>query len=77
VAWTPPFWLRNLDLVREEYARASQREMTPDERFQLAAELMGFALDSLRRQAEEEHCSVSELLFRYEQATAGLRTRAA
>jgi len=50
--------------------------MSPEERFSLACELMAFALNSLRRQAEENGCSVSELLFRYEQATARLRARA-
>ena len=76
MAWTPSFWLRKLDLVREEYARASARESLPTERFRLACELMAFALNSLRRQAQEDGCRVSELLFRYEQATDWLRSRA-
>ena len=72
--WTPPIWLRRGDFLREEVPWA--REMSPEERFSLACELMAFALNSLRRQAEENGCSVSELLFRYEQATARLRARA-
>jgi len=77
MAWAPPFWLRRLDLVREEYAQAPEPEMTPEHRFRLASELMVFALSSLRRQAEEDGCSVSELLFMYERATARMRARAA
>jgi hypothetical protein len=69
VPWTSPLWLRKLDLVREEHARATSPELLPTERFRLACELMAFALNSLRRQAQEEGCRVSELLFRYEQAT--------
>jgi len=76
VAWTPPFWLRKLDLVHQEHAWTSPRESLPTERFRLACELMAFALNSLRRQAQEDGCRVSELLFRYEQATDWLRSRA-
>lgn len=76
MAWTPPFWLRKLDLVREEHARATSPELLPTERFRLACELMAFALNSLRRQAQEDGCRVSELLCRYEQATDWLRSRA-
>ena len=54
----------------------SNREMSPDERFRLACELMALALNSLRRQAEEDGGAMSELLFKYEQATARLRARA-
>lgn len=72
--WTPPIWLRRIDFLREEVPWT--HELSPDERFSLACELMAFALNSLRRQAEEDGCSVSELLFRYEQATARLRARA-
>jgi len=73
VVWTPPLWLRKLDLVRDEYRWASRRELSPDERFRIACELLAFAQESLRRQAQEHGCSVSDLLFRYERATARLR----
>lgn len=76
MAWTRPIWLRKLDLVLEEHTRTPEHEMSPDEKFRLAGELMAFALDSLRRQAEEDGRSVSELLFAYEQASTWLRTRA-
>ena len=76
MAWTPPLWLRRLDRVRDVQAQATARELSPTERFRLACELMAFALDSLHRQAQEEGCRVGELLFRYEQATSWLRSRA-
>ena len=76
MVWTPPFWLRKLDLVWGEHARSPRREMSPDERFRLACELMAFGLNSLRRQAEEDGRTIGEVLFRYEQATDWLRSRA-
>ena len=76
MAWTPPFWLRKLDVVREARARELSRDMSPEESLRLACELMTMTLASLRQQADEEGCSVSELVFRYEQASAWLRARA-
>jgi len=76
VAWTPPLWLRKLDLIREEHVRTHSREMPPEAGLRLACELMAVTLNSLRRQADEEGCSVGELLFRHEQASAWLRARA-
>ena len=76
MAWTPPFWLRKLDVIREDRAWAHPREMSPEESIRLACELMTVTLNSLRRQADEVGCSVSELLAKYEQATAWLRARA-
>lgn len=76
MSWIPPFWLRKLDLVRAEHEQVSWQEMSPDERFGVVCSLMAFALTRLRRQAEEDGCSVGELLYRYEQAIERFRSRA-
>lgn len=73
--WTPPRWLEKLHAVANEPVPAHWRRMSPAERLALAFDLMSFGLDRLHAQARERNCTVSELLRRYDEAAARLRTR--
>jgi hypothetical protein len=74
--WIPPLWLRKLHVVAAEQTSARASDMSPEDRFNLACELMSFAFGRLHEQAERRGCTVGDLLRTYEQAASRLRARA-
>ena len=62
MAWTPPFWLRRLDLVREECRLDPAHGLPPAEKLDRIALLMGWGLTLLSEKAAWRGVTADEVL---------------
>ena len=60
--WTPPFWLRRLDLVREECRQDPAFGLPPEEKLERIALLMGWGLALLSEKAAWRGVTPDQLL---------------
>lgn len=74
MSWTPPFWLRKLDLVRDECRHDPAFGLAPAEKLERIALLMGWGVSLLREKAAWRGLTPEELLR--EQASRAHRRRA-
>ncbi len=62
MAWTPPFWLRKVDLTRKECREDPAYGLPPEEKLERIALLMGWAVDLLRQKAAWRGVTPDELM---------------
>jgi hypothetical protein len=62
VAWTPPFWLRRLDLVREECRQDPAFGLPPEAKLERIALLAVWAAGMLREKAARRRVLLDDLL---------------
>ena len=75
MAWTPPFWLRKLDLVREECRHDPAFGLPPGEKLERIARLMGWGLSLLSEKAAWRGVTPDQLLRQQAAAAHRLRPR--
>lgn len=73
MSWTPPFWLRKLDVVRKECRRDPAYGLRPEEKLDRIALLMGWGLGLLYEKAAWRGTTPDQLLR--EQAASSHRRR--
>jgi hypothetical protein len=73
-SWTPPFWLRRLDLVREACRLDPAYGLPPEEKLDRIALLMGWGLSVLSEKAARRGVAPDQILR--EQAMRADRRRA-